>query len=99
MPHRVTYLGLYLLLLLCAPLLAQRDLSAPTDSKTVKAVKPAVQTDAWALSWWNKRHEEKLQQKESLGTVDLLMIGDSITHGWENKGATCGPNTMQIATL
>ena len=49
----------------------------------VKAVQPEVQTADWAQSWWGKRHEEKLEEKKSRGQIDLLMLGDSITHGWE----------------
>jgi beta-glucosidase len=52
----------------------------------VKAVQPEVQTADWAQSWWGKRHEEKLQEKKSRGQIDLLMLGDSITHGWEGGG-------------
>ncbi len=32
--------------------------------------------------WWTKRHAEKSELMKQ-GNVDLLMIGDSITHGWE----------------
>jgi beta-glucosidase len=49
------------------------------------AVKPEVQTAAWAQSWWMPRHEEKLEALKGR-QVDLLMIGDSITHSWENGG-------------
>jgi beta-glucosidase len=52
----------------------------------VPATRPEVQTAAWAQSWWRQRHEDKLKEKAALGQVDLLMIGDSITHGWENQG-------------
>ena len=34
--------------------------------------------------WWMKRHAEKVALMEQ-GNVDLLMIGDSITHGWDNQ--------------
>jgi len=38
-------------------------------------------------TWWQKRYNEKiLQAKES--KIDLLMLGDSISHGWEKKGAS-----------
>lgn len=37
-------------------------------------------------AWWVNRHEEKLIQRKSMKQVDLLMVGDSITHGWENGG-------------
>jgi len=37
--------------------------------------------------WWQKRHIEKiLQAKKS--KIDLLMLGDSISHFWEKRGAS-----------
>jgi lysophospholipase L1-like esterase len=51
-----------------------------------QAIVPDVQTADWAKSWWGPRHEEKLKEKEARGKIDLLMIGDSITHGWEQTG-------------
>jgi len=51
-------------------------LVAPTHS----AVAPVDR-----YGWWGKRHEAvKARVKE--GKVDLIMIGDSITHGWESEG-------------
>ena len=41
--------------------------------------------DRNAQGWWNKRHQEKVKQARS-GKHDLIFIGDSITHGWENAG-------------
>jgi len=32
------------------------------------------------------RHQEKLKEIGELKTIDLLMIGDSITHAWEGGG-------------
>ena len=38
--------------------------------------------------WWMKRHAAKLQEIEkSGGEIDLVFIGDSITHQWETVGA------------
>lgn len=51
-----------------------------------KAITPEVQTASWAVKWWGPRHEEKLKELKGREKVDLLMIGDSITHGWEGKG-------------
>ncbi len=45
------------------------------------ALKPVVQ-DA---KWWSERHAATVAQMEK-GDIDLLMIGDSITHGWESAG-------------
>jgi beta-glucosidase len=35
--------------------------------------------------WWMPRHQAVLE-RVAKGNIDLLMIGDSITHGWENSG-------------
>jgi lysophospholipase L1-like esterase len=58
---------------------------AATEAKP-KAIQPEVQTAEWAVKWWLPRHEQKLKDLAKMGDVDLLMIGDSITHGWENTG-------------
>ncbi len=57
------------------------------DEARVLALSPEVQTAEWAQSWWMPRHEQKLAEAKTLkGKVDLLFIGDSITHGWESGG-------------
>ena len=35
--------------------------------------------------WWSKRFNEKNELLKK-GNIDILMLGDSITHGWENSG-------------
>jgi enterochelin esterase-like enzyme/lysophospholipase L1-like esterase len=52
----------------------------------ILAIMPNEQTAAWAIQWWMPRHETKLAERKAMKRVDLLMIGDSITHGWEDKG-------------
>ncbi|WDE96368.1 GDSL-type esterase/lipase family protein [Lentisphaera profundi] len=48
-----------------------------------------VQQDAkWAVKWWMPRHQEKLAQKEQLGDVQLVFLGDSITHAWDRQKKT-----------
>lgn len=49
----------------------------------VEAVKP---THSRTLQWWLPRHQDKIAQAKKQ-QVDLLMLGDSITHGWEGQGA------------
>ena len=44
------------------------------------------QTALWSKKWWMPRHEEKLALKEKMGKVDLVFLGDSITHAWDNTG-------------
>lgn len=59
------------------------------EETRVLALSPEVQTAEWAKSWWMPRHEQKLAEAKKLkGQVDLLFIGDSITHGWETGGKT-----------
>ena len=51
------------------------------EGRNHSAVIPAQRAD----QWWGPHHNavnERLKQ----GNVDLLFIGDSITHGWENTG-------------
>ncbi|MED5471200.1 MAG: sulfatase/phosphatase domain-containing protein [Verrucomicrobiota bacterium] len=37
--------------------------------------------------WWRNRHREKVKLANK-GNYELLFLGDSITHGWENAGKT-----------
>jgi beta-glucosidase len=46
-----------------------------------EAVTPATRDK----DWWMPRHQEKAA-RVAQGNVDLLMIGDSITHSWEKSG-------------
>lgn len=47
----------------------------------------SVKPEAQETIWWLPRHEEKLSEKESMGRVDLVFLGDSITQAWEKEGA------------
>ncbi len=50
--------------------------------KTHSAVTPADRANG---KWWIQRHE-KVLERVAQGNVDMILVGDSITHGWENKG-------------
>ncbi|HPZ83072.1 MAG TPA: platelet-activating factor acetylhydrolase IB subunit, partial [Thermogutta sp.] len=45
------------------------------------AVNPVPRSD----QWWMQRHQSMNDQVKQ-GNVDLIFIGDSITHGWEGAG-------------
>ena len=60
-----------------------REVVAP-ESDLIEAIMPAAQDREWAKNWWLPRHEAKLKRITE-GDVALLMIGDSITHGWEGR--------------
>lgn len=85
MPNRTSLLQRFAFTAICVglalPLYAQK-----TADETILATKPEIQTAEWAKPWWMPRHEEKLAERKKMGRVDLLMIGDSITHGWEGAG-------------
>ena len=76
-----TLLSLSLLLNGCAKNTYQSktDIIAP-ESDLIEAITPAARDHEWA----KKRHESKLKRINE-GDVTLLMIGDSITHGWEGR--------------
>ena len=73
------------IVLLLASVLSS-TLHAQKTDEPIKAVTPEVQTAAWAQQWWGPRHEQKLKEREERDQIDLLMIGDSITHSWESGG-------------
>ena len=60
-----------------------REVVAP-ESDLIEAIMPAAQDREWAKNRWLPRHEAKLKRITE-GDVALLMIGDSITHGWEGR--------------
>jgi beta-glucosidase len=57
-----------------------------TDLLPNYAIVPVEQDAPWAAEWWQVRHAEKIEQAKD-ADVELVFIGDSITHGWENEGA------------
>ena len=54
-------------------------------SENHSALKPAPLEESWAIEWWMPRHKEKLKE-EGREEADILLVGDSITHGWETTG-------------
>ncbi len=62
------------------------NISCP-DWRT-QSVTPGPLEEIWAMDWWMKRHQEKLAEvrahREAGREVELVFIGDSITHAWED---------------
>ena len=58
---------------------------AEVEMKTHSAVTPVHQDAQWAQSWWMDR-QRSVNERVKKGSVDLIFIGDSITHSWENGG-------------
>ena len=64
---------------------AQGQANQPCHTATQLATTPATLNEYWSVDWWMPRHAQKVEQAQ-LGQAQLVMIGDSITHGWENDG-------------
>jgi len=62
--------------------LAPRQAKSPSLLKL--ATTPAPLEESWTVDWWIPRHKEKLAARHP--GVELFMIGDSITHAWEESG-------------
>lgn len=59
-----------------------------------RTVTPVTQ-DLEAQSWWMPRHQEILHRHSSDERVDLIWIGDSITHDWEGRGSSLWQSRYQ----
>lgn len=75
MQQRNWWLKKAVVLLLCVVFLANPIFAAST-------VTPA---DKMGEEWWANRHAGILERVKE-GNVDLILLGDSINHGWENGG-------------
>src|SRR6056297_926324 len=71
-----------LLVFTATPFSSSAQFSCPDSHLTLT---PAPLQEEWAVEWWMPRHEQKLAE-EGRESAEILLIGDSITHGWENTG-------------
>ena len=69
--------------LMVSPILARADNHVQAAIKT--ATTPAHRMESEKKNWWQQRHEEKLALAKQ-GGWELVFLGDSITHAWENAG-------------
>jgi len=62
----------------------------PVDAQEAKVTDETLSTTTplsrMEQEWWKNRHELRLEQKAKLDQLDLLLVGDSITQGWESTG-------------
>lgn len=65
-----------------ARVVAQAAPPAPTADQKIDATTPAPRSGE---EWWMKRHAEKMEELKK-GDCELLLIGDSITHGVDADG-------------
>lgn len=82
---KVSWKGLFPLILLTSFLTVSASAQTNTCPDTSAALTPAPLEEEWAVEWWMPRHEEKLKE-EGRESAEILLIGNSITHGWENEG-------------
>ncbi|NLK42338.1 MAG: GDSL family lipase [Planctomycetes bacterium] len=57
-----------------------RQVSEQLAASDNAAIRPVPRLES---SWWVERHNA-VNSRVQQGNVDLMLIGDSITHGWEN---------------
>ncbi|MDO4628719.1 MAG: GDSL-type esterase/lipase family protein [Planctomycetia bacterium] len=55
------------------------------DTTVAETPYTVIPTDKMNEAWWKARHEENCA-RIAQGNVDLLLIGDSITNGWDTRG-------------
>ncbi|TWT32694.1 platelet-activating factor acetylhydrolase IB subunit [Blastopirellula retiformator] len=68
-------------------LLASLTIMNVSRAEDAKEVPTAVTSESRNdKNWWKDRHEQKLAAAKAADKIDLLMVGDSITHGWEGRG-------------
>lgn len=60
---------------LAVPVLAE---DAPKKDQ-IEALQPVPRENGW----WTTRHTQKLEEIKAADQINLVFIGDSITHGWE----------------
>jgi len=69
--------------LMVSPILAVAENHVQDAIKT--ATTSAHRMESEKKNWWQQRHEEKLALAKQ-GGWELVFLGDSITHAWENAG-------------
>lgn len=57
------------------------DITKQIRERVQAATTPTVQSE----KWWRQRHADKIKNVSGQD-IEILMIGDSITHDWEGKG-------------
>jgi beta-glucosidase len=77
-------LPLYLMVLMTS--IGVRSDTVIADAAPNLAATPAEQDAAWTRDWWHKRHKQKIEEAKKRD-IDVVFVGDSITHSWENDGA------------
>ncbi len=66
--------------------LALGFLAVSVQAQEAQLPKTCIPANKMDVAWWKARHEANCARIEQ-GNVDLLLIGDSITHGWDGAGA------------
>lgn len=89
MSDRKPFITVLFVALIAFSLFATPILSAQTCPDTSPALNPAPLNESWAIEWWMPRHEAK-RSEQGRESAKLLLLGDSITHGWESTGKAVG---------
>ena len=76
----------------CLDAMAQEETVTPDRLTTTH---PTSRMDE---AWWRERHESRLNQMKSIEQLNILLIGDSITQGWETTGSRVWKDTFEDLT-
>lgn len=82
---KVRYLFMILAGLVAGHPAFSMDAQTSLTGKTHPAVIGVEQTAEYAKEWWMPRHHAILERNRAI-QPEIVFIGDSITHGWENTG-------------
>lgn len=83
--NRKQFTFVFIFASLAISLVTVPSIQAQSCPDTALALHPAPLEESWAVEWWMPRHESKLSE-DGRESAKLLLMGDSITHGWENAG-------------
>ena len=85
MKRKLILIALFAVLISCKSTDRMMETDTTQCPENAQALTPAPLEEPWAIEWWMPRHEEKLAE-EGREDAEILLVGDSITHGWESGG-------------
>ena len=57
----------------------------PLSAEGKLSTTPVIHNSEYAKRFWMSRHKAKIELKNKMGKVDLVFLGDSITHNWDRE--------------
>ncbi len=98
-PQRIAKqkVGLFGLLIIC--FLPSNGYAQESNLKS-EELSTTTPLDRMAQPWWKNRLAAKMKQKQEMESIDIVLLGDSITQGWEGTGKDVWQKTFgELNTL